>query len=526
MASDSAGPAFKQHQTQIMVRVRFAPSPTGPLHIGGVRTALYDYLLAKKHGGSFILRIEDTDQKRFVPGAEEYIIESLKWMGMTPDEGPGIGGDYGPYRQSERKELYAKFVQQLLDSNHAYYAFDTSEELDAMRARKEQEGSISQKYDATVRLEMKNSLSLSDEETQQYLDKGENITVRLKVDPGEVVSFKDIVRGHVEFKTDELDDKVLMKADGLPTYHMANIVDDKHMEISHVIRGEEWLSSTAHHILLYRALGWEDAIPQFAHLPLLLKPVGKGKLGKRDGAKFGFPVFPLNWEAADEPYQGFKEFGILPEAAKNFLAFLGWNPGTDQEIFSEEELIQAFSLDRVNNSGARFDVEKGKWYNQQYIIAKENSELAEIIKPMLTEKGMSVTDEYLIEFCGLMKERVELIPDFYENGKFFFEQPTEYDEKTLRKKYKEENNQHFHAIKDVMVQIENWEAATIEEKIKGYIKDNELGFGAILPILRVTITGTMKGPDIFKTICLLGKEESVQRMEKGLTFTQTLKSDA
>jgi len=509
-----------------MVRVRFAPSPTGPLHIGGVRTALYDYLLAKKHGGAFILRIEDTDQKRFVEGAEEYIIESLKWMGMMPDEGPGIGGDYGPYRQSERKELYTTFVQQLLDTGNAYYAFDTTEELEEMRARKEKEGSISQKYDATVRLEMKNSLSLSREETQRYLDEAKNITVRLKVDPGEVVSFKDIVRGHVEFKTEELDDKVLMKADGLPTYHMANIVDDKHMKISHVIRGEEWLSSTAHHILLYRALEWEESIPQFAHLPLLLKPVGNGKLGKRDGAKFGFPVFPLNWQAADETYEGYKEFGILPEAAMNFLAFLGWNPGTDQEIFSEEELAQAFSLDRVNKSGARFDVDKGKWYNQQYIMAKSNSELAELVKPTLEEKGVKVTDEYVSEFCGLMKERVELIPEFYENGKFFFEQPTAYDEKTLRKKYKVENSQHFEAIKKAISETGEWNSDSIEKNIKGYIQDNELSFGAILPILRVVITGTMKGPDIFQTIYLLGKEESVQRMEKGLTFTQTLKSDA
>ena len=509
-----------------MVRVRFAPSPTGPLHIGGVRTALYDYLLAKKHGGAFILRIEDTDQKRFVPGAEEYIINSLKWMGMTPDEGPGIGGDYGPYRQSERKELYAKFVQQLLDTGHAYYAFDSSEELDAMRARKEKEGSISQKYDATVRLEMKNSLSLSKEETQGYLDKAENVTVRLKVDPGEIISFKDIVRGHVEFKSEELDDKVLMKADGLPTYHMANIVDDKHMEISHVIRGEEWLSSTAHHILLYRALGWEDSVPQFAHLPLLLKPVGKGKLGKRDGAKFGFPVFPLNWQAEEETYQGFKEFGLLPEAAMNFLAFLGWNPGTEQEIFTEEELIQAFSLERVNNSGARFDVEKGKWYNQQYIIAKSNEELTEIIKPTLVDKGVSVSDEFLNDFCGLMKERVELLPEFYESGKFFFEQPEAYDEKTAKKKFKTENETHFVAIKEIISQIDNWDSKAIEESIKQYISDNELSFGAILPILRITVTGTMKGPDIFKTIYLLGKAESVQRMEKGLTFIKTLVNDA
>lgn len=307
---------------------------------------------------------------------------------------------------------------------------------------------------------------------------------------------------------------------------MANIVDDKHMEISHVIRGEEWLSSTAHHILLYRALGWEDSVPQFAHLPLLLKPVGKGKLGKRDGAKFGFPVFPLNWQAEEETYQGFKEFGLLPEAAMNFLAFLGWNPGTEQEIFTEEELIQAFSLERVNNSGARFDVEKGKWYNQQYIIAKSNEELTEIIKPTLVDKGVSVSDEFLNDFCGLMKERVELLPEFYESGKFFFEQPEAYDEKTAKKKFKTENETHFVAIKEIISQIDNWDSKAIEESIKQYISDNELSFGAILPILRITVTGTMKGPDIFKTIYLLGKAESVQRMEKGLTFIKTLVNDA
>ena len=504
-----------------MVRVRFAPSPTGPLHIGGVRTALYDYLLAKKHGGAFILRIEDTDQKRFVAGAEEYIINSLKWMGMMPDEGPGIGGEYGPYRQSERKDLYATYVQQLLDSGHAYYAFDTSEELTAMRERKEAAGIVSQKYDATVRLEMKNSLSLSKEETQAYLDKGENVTVRLQVDPGESISFKDIVRDHVEFKSDELDDKVLMKADGLPTYHMANIVDDKHMKISHVIRGEEWLSSTAHHILLYRALGWEDSIPQFAHLPLLLKPVGKGKLGKRDGAKFGFPVFPLNWQAEEELYEGFKEHGILPDAAMNFLAFLGWNPGTEQEIFTEQELVDAFTLERVNKSGARFDVDKGRWFNQQYIMAKTDAELAELVQPLLDAEGLTVDHSFVQKMCGLMKERVELIPEFLTKGRFFFEPPTEYDQKTIRKKYKAENHDHFLAIQERLNTATDFTGEALQAAVKSYITDNELSFGAILPILRIVMTGTMQGPDIFETIALLGKEKAVARMQKGLTFITT-----
>jgi len=504
------------------VRVRFAPSPTGPLHIGGVRTALYDYLLAKKHGGSFILRIEDTDQKRYVEGAEEYIKNSLEWLGITPDEGPGIGGNYGPYRQSERKELYQKYVKQLLNSGHAYYAFDTAEELEDMRQRKEKEGSISQKYDASIRLEMKNSLSLSQEETQDYLDKAENVTVRLKVIPDELISFQDIVREKVTFNSSELDDKVLLKADGLPTYHMANIVDDKHMEISHVIRGEEWLSSTAHHILLYRSLGWEDYIPQFAHLPLLLKPVGKGKLGKRDGAKFGFPVFPLNWQAEDELYEGFKEFGILPGAAVNFLAFLGWNPGTEQEIFTEQELIEAFSLERVGKSGARFDIDKGKWYNQQYIINSSNETLATKIQPMLTDAGYEADETYLLDFIELMKERVELVPEFIQKGSFFFEPPAAYDDKTIRKKYKVENQMHFDAIFSALKSTGEFDGKHVQNLIKSYISEHELSFGAILPIIRIVITGTMQGPDIFETISLLGKSECLNRYQSGTDYIKEL----
>jgi len=501
-----------------MVRVRFAPSPTGPLHIGGVRTALYDYLLAKQQGGKFILRIEDTDQKRYVEGAEEYIINSLKWMGMEPDEGPGIGGDYGPYRQSERSDIYKKYVQQLLDNGYAYYAFDTSEELDAMRKRKEEQGIISQKYDASIRMEMKNSLSLSKEEAQVYIDKDENVTVRMKVIPGELISFMDIVREKVEFKSEELDDKIIMKGDGLPTYHMANVVDDKYMKISHVIRGEEWLSSTAHHVLLYRALGWEEHIPQFAHIPLLLKPVGKGKLGKRDGAKFGFPVFPKSWDTGEEVYEGLDEFGILPEAAMNFLAFLGWNPGTDEEILSQEELVKQFSLERVNKSGARFDIEKGKWYNQQYIISLSDEDLAERVGPMIAAAGFNHSSDYITSFCGLMKERVELLPEFLSKGRFFFQAPTEYDDKTLRKKYKEENHQHFINIKQAIQELEDFSGEHIQATVKGYIQTNELSFGAILPILRIVVTGTMQGPDIFETISLLGRSESLSRITAGLTY--------
>ena len=505
-----------------MVRVRFAPSPTGPLHIGGLRTALYDYLLAKQQGGKFILRIEDTDQKRYVEGAEQYVIDALRWMGIEPDEGPGIGGDYGPYRQSERADLYQKYVQQLLDGGHAYYAFDTTEELDAMRRRKEAEGIIAQKYDASIRLEMKNSLSLSKEEVQQHLDKNVNVTVRMKIIPGELISFRDIVRDKVEFKSEELDDKIIMKATGLPTYHMANVVDDKYMKISHVIRGEEWLSSTAHHVLLYRALGWESHIPQFAHIPLLLKPVGKGKLGKRDGAKFGFPVFPKNWNTGEEVYEGLQEYGILPEAAMNFLAFLGWNPGTDEEILSEAELIKQFSLERVNKSGARFDIEKGKWYNQQYIISKPNEELADLIRPLISEAGYEPTAEFLSSFCGLMKERVELLPEFLSQGRFFFEPPTAYDDKTAKKKFKAENHEHFLAIQTLIEGLEDFSGKSIQTAVKQYIQSNELGFGAILPILRIVITGSMQGPDIFETIALIGRSEATNRITAGLAYISQL----
>jgi len=510
--------------TNEKVRVRFAPSPTGPLHIGGVRTALYNYLLAKKTGGAFILRIEDTDQKRYVEGAEDYIVKSLEWFGLHLDEGPGIGGDYGPYRQSERKDLYGKYVQQLVDAGEAYYAFDSPEELTKMREEKTAAGIHSPKYDATLRHEMKNSLSLSKEETAELISKGDNVVVRLKVDPGQTISFDDVVRGKVSFHSEELDDKVLMKADGLPTYHMANIVDDYLMKISHVIRGEEWLSSTAHHVLLYRAMGWEDSMPSFAHLPLILKPTGKGKLGKRDGAKFGFPVFPLTWNGEHESFEGFEDYGLLPDASINFLAFLGWNPGTEQEMFSLEDLIQSFSLDRINKSGARFDIEKAKWFNQQYLIAMDDQVLAEMIQPILKKAGIDQDDAYITKFCGLMKERVELLPEFLAQGHFFFAEPTEFDEKTLRKKYKLENEGHFEAITSLVENSDPYTGENIQNQIKAYIQDHELGFGAILPLLRVTVTGTMKGPDIFETMSLIGKEEVVKRLKKGLTFMTELKT--
>lgn len=496
------------------VRVRFAPSPTGPLHIGGVRTALYTYLIAKKYDGAFILRIEDTDQMRYVPGAEEYIIDSLKWCGLIPDEGPGFGGDFGPYRQSERKEIYQKYALQLIEEGKAYYAFDTSEEIDAMRERMAEEGNKAPKYDHSSRMSMKNSLTLSDDEVNALLDDNENVTIRLKVEPGEEIHIKDLIRGDVVFKSDELDDKILLKGDGMPTYHMANIVDDHLMKISHVIRGEEWLSSTAHHVLLYRALGWESEMPEFAHLPLILKPNGKGKLSKRDGAKFGFPVFPLSWEGETEEdsFLGFREFGFDPKATINFLAFLGWNPGTEQEIFSVEELIESFNLEQIVKSGARFDIDKAKWFNQQYLIHSDDEYLKDSLRSMFTDQLSSYDDVYLKGVIALMKERVELYPDFLDQGYYFFHEVKEYDEKTIGKRWKEGQEVTLSKLIAELEQLEEFEATKIKAAVEQYISENGLSFGSVLPFLRIGLSGTMKGPDVFSMMALLGKEKVIQRM--------------
>ncbi len=508
------------------VRVRFAPSPTGALHIGGVRTALYNYLLAKKHGGTFILRIEDTDQTRYVPGAESYILEALAWCGLQPDEGPGIGGDYGPYRQSERKELYQKYTLQLIESGHAYYAFDTPEELDARREAEKEKGNHNFKYDGSVREEMNNSLSLSKEETQARLSSGEPYTIRLKVPRDEIVSVKDIVRGEVSFQSNELDDKILLKGDGMPTYHMANIVDDYLMKISHVIRGEEWLSSTAHHVLLYRSLGWEAQMPQFAHLPLILKPSGKGKLSKRDGAKLGIPVFPLDWEGdnPEDSFPGFREFGFDPRAVDNFLAFLGWNPGTEQEIFSLEELVEAFDLQKIGKAGAKFDFDKAKWYNQQYIMATDNKTLAATIRPLIEAKGHQPSDAYLERFCGMMKERVVFYPDFWENGYYFFEEAKEYDEKTLRKKWKPEFRAAFDELRQRLQGLSDYQEAAIKKEVEAFMADHEMKYGDVLPILRIALSGTTKGPSIFEMMELLGSEEVDRRLGKAYADFDTIKT--
>ncbi len=491
------------------VRLRFAPSPTGPLHIGGIRTALYNYLYAKQKGGKFILRLEDTDQKRLVEAAPAYIKEALEWSGLHFDEGPGIGGDYGPYIQSERSELYKKYAQELMDRGHAYYAFDTGDELEQMRKDEEAAGNPGAKYNFQTRDKMKNSLSLSAEETQVYLDKGENVTVRLLIPRDENITIEDGVRGQVTFHSDQLDDKVIMKADGLPTYHLANIVDDHHMNISHIIRGEEWLSSTAHHLLMYRFLDWEA--PNYAHLPLILKPSGKGKLSKRDGAKFGFPVFPLSWDGGseEESFIGFKEAGFLPEALVNFMALLGWSPGNDEEVFSMDELQSLFSINKIVKSGARFDFDKLKWFNQQYIIKMDNEKLAGMIKPLLEKEGLTADDDYVTVFAGLMKERVEKIGDFIPDGKFFFTRPEAYDTKMVKKKYKEENASAFKSIAEIV----RSKPEDVQTAVKSFITDNEYKFGQILPILRISITGSMKGPDLFETIALIGHEECAERIE-------------
>ncbi|MEE9374055.1 MAG: glutamate--tRNA ligase [Saprospiraceae bacterium] len=503
------------------VRVRFAPSPTGPLHIGGLRTALYNYLLAKKNGGKFLLRMEDTDQSRYVEGAEDYIVESLNWLGIIPDEGFEQGGNFGPYRQSDRKDIYNKYVKKIIANGHAYYAFDSTTELEAMREKYKAEGIHSPRYDQSTRGSMRNSLTLSDSESDALITAGANVVVRLKVPENQQITFFDEIRGEVSFNSTELDDKVLMKSGGMPTYHLANVVDDYLMKISHVIRGEEWLSSTGHHVLLYRAFEWNDNIPKFAHLPLILKPTGKGKLSKRDGAKFGFPVFPLTWQdkVEDELYSGFREMGFLPEAVINFLAFLGWNPGTEQEIFSLKELEKSFDVTKIIKSGAKFNYDKAKWYNQQYIINTPEEKLVEIIADKIEKKvGRPVESKFLKSFCGLMKERVMTLNDFETEGAYFFSNSFQYDIKTIKKKFKIENALHFTKIIDSFKSLEKWKTTDIQDVTKGYITKNELSFGAILPILRVCLTGTMKGPDVFQTMELLGKGEVISRMTTGLEF--------
>ncbi len=499
------------------VRVRFAPSPTGPLHMGGVRTALYNYLFAKKNGGDFILRIEDTDSHRFVPGAEDYIMESLAWCGIAIDEGVREGGPHAPYRQSERREIYLQYALQLIESGHAYYAFDTPEELAAIRSAAEAEGKTFA-YDFRVREKLATSLALSPEEVRRRIDAGEQWVVRFRMPENEEVHMHDLIRGDVTVNTSTLDDKVLYKsADALPTYHLANIVDDHLMEISHVIRGEEWLPSLPLHYLLYRALGWSDTQPQFAHLPLLLKPTGGGKLSKRDGDKMGFPVFPLRWVSPEgETARGYREDGYFPEAFVNMLALLGWNPGTEQEIFSMDELIEAFSLERVSKSGARFNPEKTRWFNAQYLHAKTDEEVAGLLLPLLRKKGVEADLAKTTRIVALLKERATFVSDLWDLSSFLFIAPQEYDAKGTAKFWKGENPARIAALREVLAGIGDFTKENAERIVHDWIVAREYPMGQVMNSSRLTLVGASSGPSIFDICEIIGKEETLRRIDTAL----------
>ena len=497
------------------VRVRFAPSPTGPLHIGGVRTALYNYLFARKHGGDMILRIEDTDSRRFVPGAEEYINDSLSWLGIGIDEGVKEGGAYGPYKQSERRDIYRKYTRQLLDDGKAYIAFDTPEELEAAR----QEIPNFQ-YDASTRGRMRNSLAMDLEEVKRLMDEGAQYVVRIKIEPDQEVVVNDLIRGEVKVNSNILDDKVLYKsADDLPTYHLANIVDDHLMEVSHVIRGEEWLPSAPLHVLLYRALGWEDTMPQFVHLPLLLKPVGNGKLSKRDGDKLGFPVFPLEWHdpKSGEVSSGYREKGYLPEAVVNFLALLGWNPGDDSEVMDMPTLIDKFSFDHCSKSGAKFDFKKGIWFNHEYLMAAPDSELAELFRPILEEKGISgYSDDYIARAIGMVKGRANLIPDLWDQGDFFVGAPTQYAEQDVKKRWSAQTPAIMEERIGVLEGIEDMSSANAEKIVLDWIASKGYHLGNVMNAFRLAVVGACRGPHMFDITELMPREEVVKRIRRAI----------
>ncbi len=502
------------------VRVRFAPSPTGPLHIGGVRTALYNYLFAKKHGGDFLLRIEDTDQARFVPGAEQYIIESLRWAGIMPNEGVGVGGPHAPYRQSERKAIYRQYAEQLVHSGHAYYAFDTPEELDALRKEQETQGKAFT-YNYHVRTSLNTSLRLSRVEVDNRISLGEKWVIRFKMPENEQVPMKDMIRGEVVVNSSSLDDKVLYKSiDGLPTYHLANIVDDHIMEISHVIRGEEWLPSLPLHVLLYRYLGWEDTMPEFAHLPLLLKPDGKGKLSKRDGDKLGFPVFPLHWEDPNtkEVSSGYDDFGFFPAAFINFIALLGWNPGTEQELFTLDELVQAFSIEHVHKAGARFDFEKAKWFNHQYLLSRSNEELATSFEIILKVKGISVTHDHVVKVVALVKERVNFVNEMWQQASFFFVAPQNYDAEVVKKRWKDDVPSLIAKVCNLLKTLDPFTAETFKQTIHDFVEAKQANMGSVMNSLRLSLVGGSFGPDLPLIAELLGKDEVVQRIERALSI--------
>jgi len=505
------------------VRVRFAPSPTGPLHMGGVRTALYNYLFAKKHQGTFILRIEDTDQTRFVPGAQEYIVDALNWCGIMPTEGPNIGGDFGPYVQSERQAMYQPYAEQLVAEDKAYYAFDTAEDLDRMRDQAKEMGMPNWQYNSVTRATMKNALSLPQTEVAQRIANGEPYVIRMKMPRNEEVRFHDLIRGWVVVNTNNLDDKVLFKSDGMPTYHLANVVDDYTMQISHVIRGEEWLPSAPLHVLLYQAFGWDA--PEFAHLPLLLRPDGNGKLSKRDGDRLGFPVFPTNWTTAEgELYSGYREKGYLPEAFINMLALLGWNPGTPQEIFTLDELVEAFSLERVSKSGAKFDPEKTKWFQQSWLRMQADADIAKGLKA--TNPTLNISDSALETLVGLMKERATFAEDILTDGAYFLANPSAFDTETIRKKWKTETTGYMNEWLDRLSGISEFNSANIEAAFKGYLEEKGLGIGAVLLPYRLSVTGVGAGPGMFEISAFLGKEEVLHRMKTNLPTIEAMLHEA
>ena len=496
------------------VRVRFAPSPTGALHIGGVRTALYNYLFARQNGGDLVFRIEDTDSNRFVPGAEEYILESFRWLGIDFDEGLSFGGDHGPYRQSERREIYQKYVQVLLDAGKAYIAFDTPQELEAKR------GEIANfQYDASTRLQMRNSLTMPKEEVDKLIADGTQYVVRFKIEPNEQVHVNDLIRGEVVINSSILDDKVLYKsADQLPTYHLANIVDDHLMEISHVIRGEEWLPSAPLHVLLYRAFGWEDTMPKFAHLPLLLKPEGNGKLSKRDGDRLGFPVFPLEWHdpKTGEISHGYREEGYLPEAVINFLALLGWNPGNDQEIMTMEEMIKLFDINRCSKAGAKFDYKKLIWFNHEYVLMKSDVEVAHLFMPELQQRGIEASLDKVVTIVGLVKNRVNFVKELWDNCHYFFIAPTEYDEKTVKKRWKEDSAKQMTELMEVLRGVDDFSIEGQEKIVMAWIEAQGYKTGDIMNAFRLTLVGEGKGPHMFDISWVLGKEETLRRMQRAI----------
>jgi glutamyl-tRNA synthetase len=496
------------------VRVRFAPSPTGPLHIGGVRTALFNYLFARKNKGEFVFRIEDTDSNRFVPGAEDYIIESFRWLGIQFDEGVSFGGEYGPYRQSERRDIYKKYVKQLLDAGRAYIAFDTPDELEQKRTEIQ-----NFQYDAKTRLGMRNSLTMPGEEVERLIEEGQQYVVRFKVEPGREVLVNDMIRGEVRVKSDIIDDKVLYKsADELPTYHLANIVDDHLMKISHVIRGEEWLPSAPLHVLLYEAFGWNDTMPEFAHLPLLLKPEGKGKLSKRDGDRLGFPVFPLEWHdpKTGEVSSGYRESGYFPEAVINFLALLGWNPGTEQELFTLDELVEAFDISRCSKAGAKFDYQKGIWFNHEYILKKSNEEIAQLFAPIVANNGVEESMERVTEVVRMMKDRVSFVKELWPLCSFFFIPPTQYDEKTVKKRWKEDSPQVMGELADLLEGLDDFSLENQERVVHEWVEKKEYKLGNVMNAWRLTLVGEGKGPGMFDISAFLGKEETLRRMRRAI----------